>query len=226
MVQELELKRVESEFFKIDGVAEQGGWERGYCDGSVVILRAGARKNFESAEEREWPGVELGELPNVFQGGVFEFEVLDLLNMRGKHCQGGDRNVLIDEHVQRGSVCAFEKGFHVRLALPEEHLGPQSTMMKEAFAPMTADKSGAESVLLGREVGGDEGKNVEWDAVDGSKRVPPFAYGYQRGRSVPVELRNGVQSEAVEEVSTTMFPSIRNASQLTTESTPHASIPH
>ena len=54
-------------------------------------------------------------------------------------------------------------------------------MLKEGSAPMTADESGAESVLLGRQVGGDEGKNVQWDAVDGSKRVLPFAYGYQRG---------------------------------------------
>ena len=73
--------------------------------------------------------------------------------------------------------------------------------MKEGSAPVAADESGAESVLLGRQVGGDEGKNVEWDAIDGSKRVPPFTDRCQCGRSVPVELRNGIQREAAEEVS-------------------------
>ena len=73
--------------------------------------------------------------------------------------------------------------------------------MKEGSAPMAADESGVESVLLGREVGGDEGKNIERYAVDGGKRVPPFANGCQCGRCVPVELRNCIQGETAEEAS-------------------------
>ena len=107
-------------------------------------------------------------------------------NLRRKQCHRGDGNVLADEHVQRGSVRAFEKGFRVGLSFFEKHLGPQSAMLKEGSAPMAADEGGEESVLLGRQVGGDEGKNVERDAVDGGKRVLPFADGCQCGRSVAV----------------------------------------
>ena len=162
-------------------------------------------RNFESAEEREWPGVDFEERPNVFPAGGFEFEVFYSLNVRRKQCHGGGGHVLIDEYIQCRSVRAFENGLHVGLPLSEKHLGPQSTMLKEDSTPVAADKSGAESVPLGREVGGDKGKNVEWDAVDGSKRVLPFAYGYQRGRGVPVELRNGIQCEAAEEVSSSFL---------------------
>jgi len=38
-------------------------------------------------------------------------------------------------------------------------------MLKEDSAPMTAYKTGAETVLLGIEMGGDEGEDVHRDAV-------------------------------------------------------------
>ena len=73
-------------------------------------------------------------------------------------------------------------------------------MFEECSAPMSAHESSTESIALGREMGGDEGKDIHWDAVDGCERVPPFADGCQCGRSVPVELGNGIQGEAAEEV--------------------------
>ena len=92
--------------------------------------------------------------------------------------------------------------------------------MKEGSAPMAADEGGEEPVLLGRQVGGDEGKNIERDAVDGGKRVLPFADGCQCGRSVPVELGNGIQGEAAEGVRKSFLV---NLSRLTTENRPRAS---
>jgi hypothetical protein len=44
---------------------------------------------------------------------------------------------------------------------------------------MTTYKTGAETVLLGREMGGDEGKDIGWDAVYANKGVPPFADSHQ-----------------------------------------------
>ena len=40
---------------------------------------------------------------------------------------------------------------------------------------MTAYKTCTEVVLLGREIGGYKGKDVQREAVDASERVPPFA---------------------------------------------------
>jgi hypothetical protein len=55
---------------------------------------------------------------------------------------------------------------------------------------MAAYGAGAEKVLLGREMGGDEGKDIQWDTVYGNERVPPFANSRQRGRGLLVELGN------------------------------------
>ena len=41
-------------------------------------------------------------------------------------------------------------------------------MLKEGPAPMTADMVGSETVHLGMEVGGDEGKDIQRNAVDGN----------------------------------------------------------
>jgi hypothetical protein len=70
-------------------------------------------------------------------------------------------------------------------------------MLKEGSAPMTAYKTGAESVLLGREMGGDEGENVQRDAVYTNERVPPLADSRQRGRGILVELRHRTEREPV-----------------------------
>ena len=53
-------------------------------------------------------------------------------------------------------------------------------MLKEGPAPMTAYLTGFEKVLLGREVGGDEGKDVQRNAVDVGEGVLPFADACQR----------------------------------------------
>ena len=45
---------------------------------------------------------------------------------------------------------------------------------------MTAHRSGVETVLLGREVGRDQGEDVHRDAIDASEGVFPFADGCQR----------------------------------------------
>ena len=44
-------------------------------------------------------------------------------------------------------------------------------MLKEGCAPMTTHESAAETILLRREVGGDEGKDIQRDAVDGNEGV-------------------------------------------------------
>ena len=42
---------------------------------------------------------------------------------------------------------------------------------------MATHRSGMETVLLGGEVGRDEGKDIRRDAVDGDERVLPLANG-------------------------------------------------
>ena len=74
-------------------------------------------------------------------------------------------------------------------------------MLKESSAPATAYKTGVETIHLGREMGRDEGKNIQRDAVYANEGVPPFADSRQRGRGIPVELRNHIDGEAREEVS-------------------------
>ena len=64
---------------------------------------------------------------------------------------------------------------------------------------MTTNERGAEAVLLGREVGRDERKDVQRYAVDGNEGVLPLANGCQCGRSVLVELRDLVWGEAAKE---------------------------
>jgi len=73
-------------------------------------------------------------------------------------------------------------------------------MSEEGPAPMTAHMTGAETVRLGIEVGGDEGKDVQRDAVDVNEGIPPLADVCQRGRNIPVEFRDVVRGpgEAVE----------------------------
>ena len=48
-------------------------------------------------------------------------------------------------------------------------------MLEEGPAPMTAHETGAETILVGSEVGGNEGKDIQRDAVDWNERVLPFA---------------------------------------------------
>ena len=45
---------------------------------------------------------------------------------------------------------------------------------------MAAYRSGVKKVLLGSEMGGDEGKDIRRDAVDESEGVLPLADGCQR----------------------------------------------
>ena len=45
---------------------------------------------------------------------------------------------------------------------------------------MAAYRSGVKKVLLGSEIGRDEGKDIRWDAVDESERVLPLADDCQR----------------------------------------------
>ena len=53
-------------------------------------------------------------------------------------------------------------------------------MFEEDSTPVTAHRSGTETVFLGGEVGRDEGKDIRWNAVDASEGVPPLANGCQR----------------------------------------------
>ena len=66
---------------------------------------------------------------------------------------------------------------------------------------MAAYRTGPKTILLGIEMGGDEGKDIQRNAVYAKEGVPPLPDSCQRGRDVLVQLRNIIESEAVEEVS-------------------------
>ena len=109
-------------------------------------------------------------------------------------------------------------------------MGPYGCMLKEGPTPMAAYVTGTETVCLGIEVGGDEGKDVQRDAVDTNKRVPPLANVRQSGRNIPVELGDIVKGEAVKEVGVSISHYSRprkrdDVLQRTTENSPCASAP-
>ena len=88
-------------------------------------------------------------------------------------------------------------------------------MLEEGSAPVSTDMSCAKTVPLRKEMGGNDGKDIQWDAVDWNERVPPFADSCQCARSIPVELRNTIKSEATEQV--TMYylmPDLANESTI------------
>ena len=86
-------------------------------------------------------------------------------------------------------------------------------MLKEGPAPMAAYIAGAETVRLEIEVGGDKGKDIQRKAIDVNERVPPLADVHQRGRNIPIELRNVVEGEAVEEISVSLPKTSRASSR-------------
>ena len=102
-------------------------------------------------------------------------------------------------------------------------MGPQFGTLKEGPAPMAAGKSGTESVLLGREMGGDQGKDIQRDAIYWSKGVDPLADSHQSSRGIPVELKNVIQGEPSREVSIPAGGAM--GISLTTENMLHASVP-
>jgi hypothetical protein len=79
---------------------------------------------------------------------------------------------------------------------------------------MSAHETGAKTILLGREMGRDEGKDIQRDSVYVNERVPPLANSRQCGRGILVELGNTIESEAMEEVSVSF-----SVEHLTSEST-------
>ena len=70
---------------------------------------------------------------------------------------------------------------------------------------MAAYMAGVETVRLGMEVGGDEGKDVQRDAVDVNEGIPPLANVRQCGRDIPVELGDIVKGKAVKEVGVSLL---------------------
>ena len=78
---------------------------------------------------------------------------------------------------------------------------------------MAADKGGTESVLLGREMGGDQGKNIRWYAVYGNEGVHPLADGRQCSRGVII------QGESTRDV-VSVLAGEATVNSLTMESTP------
>ena len=73
-------------------------------------------------------------------------------------------------------------------------------MLKEGLAPVTAHTIGVQKVLLGIEMGGNERKDIQRNAVDGNEGVPPLANVCQRCRNVLIELRDVVEGKAAEGV--------------------------
>ena len=71
---------------------------------------------------------------------------------------------------------------------------------------MTAYESGLETILQ-KEMGGDQGKDVQRDTVYGNEGVPPLPDSRQRSRDILVELRNLIEGETIEQVS--VLPSRR-----------------
>ena len=74
---------------------------------------------------------------------------------------------------------------------------------------MSAYETSAKTVLLGREMGGDEGKNIQRDAVYVNEGVSPLADSRQRGRDILVKLGNAIEGEATEEVSASFLKTSR-----------------
>jgi len=112
----------------------------------------------------------------------------------------------VGDYIQRRPSRAFEKSFQVDLALWKEYMGPYSCMLKEGPTPMTAYVTGVETVRRqGMEVDGDEGKDVQRNAVDTNEGVPPLADIRQCGRDIPVELGDIVKGEAVKELGVSLL---------------------
>ena len=153
--------------------------------------------DFEVAKERKWPGTDFGEGDNVFLAVARELEISDLPDVGRKEGCCANRSAVIDDHVKCRSLCSLKEGRHVGLALFEEQLGPHWTMLKKSPTPMTTHRSGVETVLLGRQVDGDETEDLQRDAIDVNEGVFPLTNGCQRGRDVPVELRDRVRGESV-----------------------------
>jgi hypothetical protein len=69
-------------------------------------------------------------------------------------------------------------------------------MLKEDPTPMATHESGPETVPLGGEMGVDEGKDIQRNAINGSEGVHPFTDNYKCGRNVAFESRDRFQVEA------------------------------
>ena len=105
----------------------------------------------------------------------------DLSKMGREEGNSAGGRITTGGHVQGGSFCALEEGSHTDLASSEEQLRPYGTVMKEGCTPMTTDGSGVETILLRREVNGDEREDVQRDAVDVNEGVLPLANGCKCG---------------------------------------------
>ena len=87
-------------------------------------------------------------------------------------------------------------------------------MLEEGSAPVTAYETCAETITLGRKVGRDDGKNVQWDAVYANERISPFADIRQHGQDFMVELGNVVGGGAVEGVNVSFLKTSRGCPRL------------
>ena len=74
-------------------------------------------------------------------------------------------------------------------------------MSKESPTPMAADKSGTEAIFLGREVGGDKEKGVDWDTIDANEGVLPLANSRKCSNNILLEPRNRIRAVTAEEIS-------------------------
>ena len=78
-------------------------------------------------------------------------------------------------------------------------------MLKEGPTPMTTHECCAENISLGREVRGDEGKDVQRDTVHGTKGVFQFTGRYECGEYIAFELRNHIIGDAEMIVSASFY---------------------
>ena len=226
MVQEWRPPRVQYELLQIDGIAEEGNRWKGRRVGEASQPKFHVYINFEGTEEWEWSGIDFRESLDVRPAVLYEVEVPDFLSVRREQFYGADRASGVGDYIQWSPFRAFEEIFNVDLALWKEHKGPQRGILKEGPTPMTTHITGTETVFLGMEMGGNEAKDIQGNAVDVNEGVPPFTDVCQRGRNILVELRNVVEGETVEEVSASPRERVRNeVSQRTTENRPCASAP-
>ena len=65
---------------------------------------------------------------------------------------------------------------------------------------MTTHETGAEAFSLGREMGGNERKDIQWDSVYVDERVSPFANSGHRDGDIVIELGDIVEGESAVEV--------------------------
>ena len=102
--------------FQIDSTSKEGGWGDGHSVRRVVSVGG----DDEGAEKRKWSRTHFGVRDDILPVIVREFKMPDLSKMRREEGDSAGGRNMTGDHVQGGSFCALEEGFHVDLTFSEE----------------------------------------------------------------------------------------------------------